>query len=97
MAQKFLIDFYIVPSDLFSEVLNVRVKPRAELSNDQHLVFALYEFQNLGRTENRVGPVWLTGKNGRSFADRDVRKQFAFSMAIKFRQLLKVSEDIKME
>ena len=30
-------------------------------------------------------------------ADRDVRKQFASSMAAKFQQLPKVSEDIEME
>ena len=38
MDQKSLIDFCIISSDLFSDVLDVRVKRGAELSTDQHLV-----------------------------------------------------------
>ena len=38
MDQKSLIDFCIVSSDLFSDVLDVRVKRGAELSTDHHLV-----------------------------------------------------------
>ena len=38
MDQKSLIDFCIVSSDLFSNVLDLRVKRGAELSTDHHLV-----------------------------------------------------------
>ena len=38
MDKKSLIDFCIVSSDLFSDVLDVRVKQGAELSTDHHLV-----------------------------------------------------------
>ena len=38
MAQKSFIDFCIVLSDLFSDVLDVRVERGAELSTDHHLV-----------------------------------------------------------
>ena len=38
MNQKSTIDFCIVSSDLFSDVLDVRVKRGAELSTDHHLV-----------------------------------------------------------
>ena len=38
MNQKYLIDLYIVSSDLFSDVLDVQVKRVAELSTDHHLV-----------------------------------------------------------
>ena len=38
MDQKSWIDFCIVSSDLFSDVLDVRVKRGAELSTDHHLV-----------------------------------------------------------
>ena len=38
MDQKSLIDFCIVSSDLFSDVLDVRVKRGAEMSTDHHLV-----------------------------------------------------------
>ena len=44
MAQKSLIDFCIVISDLFSEVLDVRVKRGAELSTDHHLVVCSLRF-----------------------------------------------------
>ena len=84
MAQKSLIDFYIVSSDLPSEVLDVRVKRGAELSIDYHLVVCSLRF---------LKP-WLKRKSRRScvayrikweaLADRDVRKQFASSMAAKY-------------
>ena len=41
MAQKSLIDFCIVSSDLFSEMLDVQVKRGAELSSDHHLIVLL--------------------------------------------------------
>ena len=97
MAQKSLIDFCIVSSDLFLEVLDVRRKRGAELSTDHHLVVCALQFSKL----------WLNRKSRRSsvayrikweaLADRDVRKQFAFSMAAKFQQFPETSEGIKME
>ena len=56
MAQKFLIDFCIVSSDLFSKVLDVRVKRGAELSTDHHLVVCSLRFSK----------PWLNRKLGRS-------------------------------
>ena len=38
MAQKSLIDFCIVSSDLFSKVLDVQVKRGVEMSTDHHLI-----------------------------------------------------------
>ena len=64
-------------------MLGVRAQGRAEFSTDYHLVVALYEFQNLGHTENRVGPMWLTGSNGRP-GRTEMRGKFASSMAAKF-------------
>ena len=97
MAQKSLIDFCIASSDLFSEVLDVRVKRGAKLSSNHHLVVCFLRFSK----------PWQNRKSRRSsvafkikweaLADRDVRKQFAFNMAAKLQQLGKVSEDIKME
>ena len=54
MDQKSLIDFCIVSSDLFSDVLDVRVKRGAELSTDHHLVvgYVPYDFRNLGQTRD---------------------------------------------
>ena len=97
MAQKSLIDFCIVSSDLISEVLDVRVKRRAKLSTDHHLVVCSLKFSK----------PWLNRKSRRSsvahriiwekLADKDVRKQFASSMAAKFQQLPQVSENIEIE
>ena len=44
MGQKSLIDFCIVSTDLFSNVLDVRVKRGAELSTDHHLVVCSLRF-----------------------------------------------------
>ena len=86
-----------VSSNLFSEVLDVRVKQGAKLSTDHHLVVCSVQ----------ISKPWLIRKARRSrvayrikwetLADRDVRKQFASSMVAKFQQLLEVSEDIQME
>ena len=103
MAQKSLIDFCIVWSDLFSEVLNVRsevlvrVKRGAKLSADHDLVVCFLRFST----------PWINRKSRRSsvaytikwevLVDRDVREQFASNMAAKFQQIPEVSEDIKMK
>ena len=56
MDKKSLIDFCIVSSDLFSDVLDVQVKRGAELSTDHHLVvYVPYDFRNLGQTRNPTG------------------------------------------
>ena len=97
MAQKSLIDFCIALSDLFLEVLDVRLKRVAELSIDDHFVVCPIQFSKL----------WLSRKSHNlsvayrikweALEDRDVRKQFASSMETKFQQLPEVSEDIKIE
>ena len=97
MAQKSLIDFCIVSSDLFLELLDVQVKRGAELSTDHHLVVC----------SPRISKPWPNRKLRRFsvanrikwevLADRDVRKQLASSMATKFRQRPKVSEDTEVK
>ena len=97
MAQKSLVDFCIVSSDLFSEVLDVRVKREAELLTDHHLVVCSLQFSK----------PWQNGKllrfsvtyriNWEALADRNLKKQFASSMAVKFEQLSKFFEDSEME
>ena len=81
MAQKSLIDFCIVSSDLFSEVLDVQVKRGAELSTDHFtiLMFALYDFQNLGCTEKSRRSSVAYRLKWEALADKDGRKQFATS------------------
>ena len=97
MAQKSLIDFCIVSSNLFSEVLDILVKRGAKLSTDHHLVVCSLRF---------LKP-WLNRKSRKSsvtnrikwevLADRDVRNQLASSMAARFQRLPRVSEDIEIE
>ena len=97
MDQKSLMDFCIVSSDLFSDVLDVRVKQGAELTTDHHLVVCSL----------RLSKPWPNRKSNRSFVtyrikwevleDKEVRKQFASSISFKFRQLPNVSEDIGKE
>ena len=97
MDQKSLIDFCIVSSGLFSDVLNVRVKRGAVLSTDHHLVVC----------SQRLSNPWPNRKSNRSFAthrikwdaleDKEVRNQFASSISSKFRQLPDVTEDIEKE
>ena len=93
--QKSLIDFCIISSDLFSDVLDVRVKRGVELSTDHHLVVCSL----------RLSKPWPNKKSSRSsvtyrikweaLEDKEVRKQFASSISCKFRQLSAVSEDIE--
>ena len=56
MVQKSLTDFCIISSDLFSEVLDIRVKREAELSTDHHLVVCSL----------RISKPWLNRKSLRS-------------------------------
>ena len=53
MDQKSLVDFCIVSSDLFSDVLGVREKRDAELSIDHYLVvyMLLATFETLAKQE----------------------------------------------
>ena len=87
----------MVSSDLFSDVPDIRVKRRAKLSTDHHLVVCSL----------RLSKPWPNRKSNRSFAthwikwdaleDKEVRKQFASSITSKFRLLPDASEDIEQE
>ena len=95
MDQKSLIDFCMVLSDLFSDVLDVRVKRGAKLSTHHRLVVCSL----------RLSKSWPNRKSKRSFVtyrikwkaleDKEVRKQFASSISSQFRQFPYVSKDIE--
>ena len=97
MDQKSLIDFCIVSSDLFSDVLDVRVKRGAELSTDHHLVVCSLRLSKPwpNRRSNRSSVTYQI--KWEALEDNEVRKQFASSISSKFRQLPNVSEDIEKE
>ena len=97
MDRKSSIDFCIVSSDLFSDVLDVPVKRGAELSTDHHLVVCSL----------RLSKPWPNRKSNRSsvtnrikweaLENKEVRKQFASRISSKFRQLPNVCEVIEKE
>ena len=60
MNQKSLIDFCLVSSDFFSDVLEVRVKRGAEFSTDHHLVVCSL----------RLSKPWPNRKSNRSLATK---------------------------
>ena len=97
MGQRSSIDFCIVSSDLFSEVLDVEMNREAELSTDHDLVVCSLRFSKLmlNRKSRRSSVAYKI--KWEALADRDVRKQFASVMAAKFQQLLEVSKNIEMD
>ena len=97
MDQNYLKDFCIVSSDLFYDVLDVRVKQGAELPTDHHLVVGslLLSKSWPNRRSNRSSVTHRI--KWEALEDKEVRKQFAFSILSKFRHLPDVSEDIEKE
>ena len=95
MDQKSLIDFCIVSSDLLSDVLDVRVKRGAELSTDNHPVVCSLRLSKPwpNRRSNKSSVTYRI--KWEALEDKEIRKQFAFSISSKFRQLPDVSEDIE--
>ena len=97
VGQRSLIDFCIVSADLFSSVVDVRVKRGAELSTDHHLV--VYTLRNLSPTKPRKP--FRARKAHRIqwelLADTKVRSVFASMIASLFRELPDHTEDIETE
>jgi len=89
-----MMDFCIVSADLFSNVLDVRVKRGAELSTDHHLVICSLRISKpLPSRKSRKSTATYRIK-WEALENKEVRKQFASSMTAKFRQLPDESEDI---
>ena len=61
MDQKSFVDFCIVSSDMFSDVLDVRVKRSAEWPTDHHLVYVTCDFRNFDQTGNPTDRLGITG------------------------------------
>ena len=97
MDQKSLIDFCVVSSDLFADMLDVRVKRGAELSTDYHLVVFSLRL-------SKPWPNWKSNKSSVTYPikwevlkDKEIRKQFASGISSKFRQLPDAFEDFEIE
>ena len=95
MNQKSLIDFCIVLFDLFSDVLDVRVKRGAELSTDHHLVVCSLRLSKPWPNKRSNRPSVTYWIKWEALEDKEVRKRFASSTSSNFRQLPDVSEDIE--
>ena len=92
MDQKSLIDFCIVSSDVFSDVLDVRVKRVAELSTDYHLVVCSLLLSKPWPNKRSNWSSVTYRIKWEALEDKEVRKQFASSISSKFRQLPDVFE-----
>ena len=89
--------FFIVLSGLFSDVLDIRVKRGAELWTDHHLVVcSLRLLKPWANRKSNWSSVTYRIK-WEALEDKEVRKQFASSVSLKFRQLPDVFEDIEKE
>ena len=81
MDQKSLIDFCIVSSDLFSDVLDVRVKRGAELSTDHHLVVCSLRLSKPWPNKRSNWSSVTYRIKWEALEDKQVRKQFASSIS----------------
>ena len=95
--QKSLIDFSVVWSDLFSDVLDVRVKRGAELSTDHHLVVCFLRLSKPWPNKRSNSSSVTNRIKWEALEDKEVRKQFASSVSSMFKQLPDVFEDIEKE
>ena len=94
MGQRSPIDFSIVSADLFSTVSDVRVKRRAELSTDHHLVVCTLKPLKKRKT---FRPRETYRIKWESLAGKEVRTAFAHNIASKFKELTTSTEDIETE
>ena len=87
MDQKSSINFCIVSSDLFSDVLDVLVKRGVELSTDHHLVVCSLRLSK-PRPNRKLNRSFVTyWIKWEALEDKEVRKQFTSSISSKFRKV----------
>ena len=89
--------FCTVLSDLFTDVLDVRVKRGAKLRTDHHLVVCSSRLSKSLPNRKSIRSSVTYRIKWEALEDKEVRKLFATSISSKFRQLFDVSEDIEKE
>ena len=97
MGQRSIIILCIVSADLFSSVVDVRVKRRAELSVDHYLVVCILRALNHPRTRKRFRARRAYTIKWDLLADKKVRHIFASKAASLFRELPGYTEDVETE
>jgi hypothetical protein len=98
LGQKSIIDFFISPSDLFSNIMDVCVKRGAELSTDHNLVVCTLrlEREHAQRHRHRK-PAQAYRIRWEALGDELVKDKFANDIALKFRELPDLTSDVETE
>ena len=97
VGQRSFIDFCIVSADLFTSVVDVRVKRGAELSTDHHLVVWILRGLNHPRTRKRFRARRAYRIKWELLADEKGNHTFASKVAFLFRELPDYTEDVETE
>ena len=97
MGQHSIIDFCIVSADLFTSVVDIRVKKRAELSTDHHLVVCILRGLNYSRTRKRFRAQRAYRIKWELLADKKVKHTFSSKIASLFRELPDFTKDLETE
>ena len=97
VGQRSIIDFCIVSADLFSSVVDVRVKRGAELSTDHHLVVCILRGPNHPRTRKRFKARRAYRIKWKLLSDKKMGHIFASKVASLFRELADYTEDVETE
>ena len=97
MGQRSIIDFCIVSADLFSSVVDVRVKRGAELPTHHHHVVCIPRDLNHTRTRKRIRARRACRIKWELLAKKRVRHTFASKVAFLFRELPDYTEDVETE
>ena len=95
LAQRSLIDFFIVSSEIKRYVQDVRVKRGAELSTDHHLVVAT--FCCFGREPVRRRGKTVTRVKWEELQDQAVQERLASDVAARFQRIPRTTADVETE
>ena len=97
VGQRSIIDFCIVSVDLFSSVVDIRVKRGAEVSTNHHLTVCIRRDLNHPRTRKRFRAQREYRIKWELLSDKKVRHTFASKVASLFRKVPNFTEDVEIE
>ena len=97
VGQRSINDLCIASANLFSSVVDLRVKRGAERSTDDHLIVCILRGLNHPRTKKRFRAQRAYRIKWQLLADKKVRHNFASKFAFLFRELPDYTEDIETE
>ena len=97
VGQRSIIDFCIVSPNLFSSVVDVRVKRGAELSTYHHLVVCILRELNQQRKKKQFRAQRAYRIKWEFLVDKKVRHTFSGKVATLFRELSNYTKDVETE